>query len=75
MAFHNPQFGPRWLRAPSSTEQEFTMIAFGNNSSCLVGGETRARSHIDIVLQRANFLCDGGTTIERGEFHSDFMVG
>jgi 2,5-dihydroxypyridine 5,6-dioxygenase len=52
------------------------MIAFGRNTSRFLGGKNLARSHIDIVLQGANFMCDGVSIIERGEFvHPDFAAG
>jgi len=51
------------------------MVAFGNNASRFLGGRNRARSHIDIVLQRAGFHCDGITIVEGGEFvHPDFVM-
>ncbi len=51
------------------------MIAFRNNTSRFLGGRNQARSRIDIVLQRADFQCDGVAIIEQGEFvHPNFIV-
>jgi 2,5-dihydroxypyridine 5,6-dioxygenase len=51
------------------------MLAFGRNTSRFLGGRNQAKSHIDIVLQRADFQCDGVTIVGNGEFvHPDFAV-
>jgi 2,5-dihydroxypyridine 5,6-dioxygenase len=46
------------------------MIAFGANDGRFLGGKTRARSHIDIVLLNADFVLDGERMIEGGRFVS-----
>ncbi len=50
------------------------MIAFGANDSRFLGGTTRARSHIDIVLLNADFALDGEQMIERGKFVSPRLL-
>lgn len=46
------------------------MIAFGANDGRFLGGKTRARSHIDIVLLNADFALDGEWMIAGGRFVS-----
>jgi len=44
------------------------MIAFGKNTGYFIGGKNNAKSHLDIVCFKNDFVLDGTTVIKEGEF-------